>query len=141
MPFMKPPPEALTLINQITRTIDKPEIFDHSFQWQGKRGHTSTVRVTIFRHRGANLVILQDLGKGTSVTNACEQIATEVGALKSLDPWKTVWIECYPGNTQDVIWSIDRIFMDYHRGAYVSPTWGPVRDKRVIDFLRANLKV
>lgn len=121
---------------------DKPdygrEIFDHTFHWYGRK-EQSTVRINIYTHNGYTLVIFQDLGKGTSVTNASEQLATEIGKLKNLDPEKTIWLECYPYYGGD--YDIDRIFYSYDPfiKKYSDPTWGPVKNDNIVQFLRNNL--
>ncbi len=113
------------------------EWFDHKFKGFGWAD--SEIRVTIYVYQGYNLVIFQDLGRGTSVTNASEQLATEVGRLKSLDPLKTVWLECYPYYGGD--YDVDQItyLYDPSEDRYTNPEWKPCKNKIVIDFLRRTL--
>ncbi len=69
--------------------MKKIEEFYHEFKGYGI--HDSRIKVHIYE----GLVVLQDLSEGTSVTNAAEQLATEIRELKNLDP-NTRWIAVYP---------------------------------------------
>ena len=76
--------------------------FLHEFKARGIRVPT-TIQVDIFYFGQENthaLVILTDLDNGTSVTNASEQIATEVRRKYNLHPDKTLWAEVYLSEIQ-----------------------------------------
>lgn len=122
------------------------EVFEHNFKGYGS--HPSTVRVHIFSKEDLKIVVFEDLGKGTSVTNASEQLATEVARLKKInpDPNKTVWLECYPyygGN-----WDFDQITYKFTlalglvKNEYIfsEPNWKPMRNEIVIKWLKAKMQ-
>lgn len=79
----------------------------HSFLGFGI--HKSACEVEIYKTvAGRYLVILTDIGEGTSVTNAAEQIATEVYNIylkeDGVSSEDVVWVEHYPES--DVPYSI-----------------------------------
>lgn len=116
------------------------EIFDHHFKGFGI--HPSTVRVNLFKKGDLTIVVLQDLAKGTSVTNAAEQIAKEVQKLKNInvDPMKTVWLECYPYYGGD--YDIDQILFNFYNGSPVGvETWLPMRNEIVVNYLKKHIKL
>jgi len=115
----------------------KHESFVHSFQWMHQpRAPESRCQVDIFELPDNILVLLTDLGVGTSVTNASEQIATEVRRLKNLDPHTTIWAECYAEDFGDrpVLtekYPFDQIFYKYYpeTDEYKHPDWRPIHPK------------
>lgn len=121
----------------------KHETFEHTFKWQG-RVSLSTIRVHLFTREELTIVVFEDLGKGTSVTNASEQLATEVARLKKInpDPSKTVWLECYPYYGGD--WDIDQItysFCDTNMSEFSEPNWKPMKNELVIKYLKNKIKL
>lgn len=106
----------------------------------GLENNLSSCMVTVFRKEDQTLVILQDVGHGTSVTNASEQIATEIMNLENLDFEKTAWVECYPYYGGD--WDVDAIKYHFNRAAdeLTAPEWRPLRNEIIISFLRTFLK-
>lgn len=113
------------------------ESFVHTFNWLGRR-FESKCQVDIFKYDGKTLVLLTDLGQGTSVTNASEQIATEVMRLKKLHPIETMWAEVYAEDLQNGVpkeWAkkhpFDQINYKYDSVThqYYSPDWQPIHPK------------
>lgn len=66
------------------------DTFYHEFK--GFNLHDSKIKVHLYD----GIVILQDLSNGTSITNSCEQLASEICKLKELDPETVRWFEIYP---------------------------------------------
>jgi len=126
---------------QAIQEMGEPETFEHGFRAVnfGFSKNLSTIRVHIFKHGEQRLVVFEDLAKGTSVTNASEQLATEVSRLKKLDPEKTVFVECYPYYRGE--YPIDRVKYEYDPGSrtYRSPAWEPIKNKIIVEFLRKHL--
>jgi len=117
----------------------KYETFVHHFL--GFRTHPSKCQVHIFSVDDLAVVIFQDVGhdSGTSVTNASEQLATEIGRLKNLSYDKTAWMECYP---REKHLDLDRIayLYDPEKNAYLNPQWTPYRNETFIAYLRRYIK-
>jgi hypothetical protein len=122
-------PAIITLLKK-----GKHEIFDHSFRGFGI--HRSIVRVHLLQYEELTVILFQDLGVGTSVTNASEQLATEIHALKKLDHSKTTWFECYPYYSGN--WDIDAISyaFDPVYQKYSWPAWSPVRNAQIVMLIR-----
>ena len=72
------------------------------------------------RLRVAILTELPD-NTGMSVTNACEDIATELVRLRGLTPGYTIWIEHYPDRHHPE--SFDLITFEWKGGVARSPDW------------------
>lgn len=125
--------ETHQFFNEVSR-----EVFEHGFLGFGT--HKSRIRVHIYRHDKLAIVVFEDLGHGTSVTNASELLATEIGALKGLDPQNTAWLECYPYNGSD--FSLDRISYTYDskQGKYHSPNWGVLGNVTVAEIIIRDIK-
>lgn len=123
----------LGLADQIKGEIS----FDHDFKGFGI--HESKCHVDIFTLQDdRKVVLLSDLAIGTSVTNACEQIATEVRRLHDLDPATTLWAETYPEDNMKknhvtgkmLGQEFDQIFFNYNMATdeYSSPDWKRVKN-------------
>lgn len=71
------------------------EKFEHGCPWKNFK---SSCRLMIFLNENASkaVVVMQETGDGTSVTNAAEQIATAAVKRYELDPANTIFIEHYP---------------------------------------------
>ena len=70
-------------------------IFNHKFK--GYNIHDSEVRVYILDQKDNTiLIIIEDLGIGTSVTNSIEQLAKEITQKEKLDPKLICWASIYP---------------------------------------------
>lgn len=111
-----------------TSTVDSHQQFIHEFHWLGRR-FVSRCQVDIFKKNDDTLVLFTDLGDGTSVTNASEQIATEIMKLKNLDPNKTLWAECYsedftnPKPPFNEKYPFDQITYEFIDGELRHPEW------------------
>ncbi|MBA7532320.1 hypothetical protein ES705_24546 [subsurface metagenome] len=72
------------------------------------------------------LICFEDIGKGTSVTNFSEQLATEIIALKGWDPGKCRFFEYYSKRLEEVDevvyeWSENRVASEPDRKPFKSP--------------------
>lgn len=74
--------------------IDEPN-FKHGCPWK-KFQSSCRIRILVDDETGDAVVVVQETGNGTSVTNAAEQIATAVIKIYELDPARTTFIEHYP---------------------------------------------
>lgn len=123
---------------------------DEIFEFLGYGIHPSRCGLKIIRFQGkAPIVILTDIGMGTSVTNAIEDIATAVyKAYFTADtpPESIVWVEHYPprGKGQNSLdketW--DRVTLQWHperpiwqqgrvvgNGSFYDPDWARITEE------------
>ena len=70
---------------------------------------------------GITYICFEDIGVGTSVTNASETIATEFVKQFNLDPEKCRFYETYTHNED-----IDNVIYDWNNGVATSPKWRPI---------------
>jgi len=76
--------------------------------YKGYGVHSSTCKVYIKETENSILVGFENLGIGTSVTNASEQLATEIVQLENLNPEKCrffEWYSEYEGNVDEIVYS------------------------------------
>ena len=80
--------------------------------------------VSIYVHRGHSCVMLTERSDnpGMSVTNAAEQLATELVQHYHLDPTKTRWIEHYPA-LYGAPETFDALSFTWHGKIARTPTW------------------
>lgn len=98
--------------------------FIHAFKGFGRV--ESQCLVKIYSNDGENFICFEDLGVGTSVTNATEQLASEIVDLLDLDPDNCRFFETYSQYDYD---SFDEIAyqwnMIYGRWEAKKPDWSP----------------
>jgi hypothetical protein len=115
------------------------ECFVHYFKGFGI--HPSVCRVHLFAFRENTIVVFEDMGNdtGTSITNASEQLATEIANLKNLDVNKTGWMECYPRYSTD--FPIDRIIYTYdaEQKKYRGARWSRCQDMTILKYFRKRI--
>lgn len=69
---------------------------EHTFEFRAPNGYPSACQVEIYRNCG--LVVVTDIDRGVSVTNACETIASLIVAEFNLKAQRMIFVECYyPG--------------------------------------------
>jgi hypothetical protein len=77
------------------------------------------------------LICFEDIGKGTSVTNFSEQLATEIVALKGYDPEKCRFFEYYGKRPEEmdsnVITPIVQIEYKWDGREASEPDWKPIK--------------
>lgn len=78
------------------------EHFRHSFNWLG-RSHESICDVLVYSDDGEHLICFREIGIGTSVTNASEQLAQEIVAKLDLNPTDCRFFETYDDEEYDEI--------------------------------------
>lgn len=92
-------------------------IFDDNYDFKGYGIHPSTCKVQIWEDAGKNVVLFTDLGIGTSVTNASEQLAEEI--KPKLTRMTVGFFECY-AHLEGIY---DQIFYQIRDGKCASPDW------------------
>ena len=101
----------------------------------------SVCRVHLFTHPDATIVVFEDMGNdtGTSITNASEQLAEEIIALKKLNRESTAWMECYPH--YDKVFVIDHITYSYDtvEKKYWQPQWSRCSNATLTEFIRKHI--
>ena len=93
------------------------ETIRHKFKGFGT--HDSEVLVHIKEQGSCTLICFEDINNGTSVTNASEQLATEIVALKELDPVNCRFFEYYGYNGEEA----DVITYDWNGKEASNPDW------------------
>lgn len=76
--------------------------FRHSFNWLG-RLHESICDVLLYSDDGENFICFREIGIGTSVTNASEQIAQEIVEKFNFNPTDCRFFETYDDESYDEI--------------------------------------
>jgi len=78
-------------------------IADFILNFKGYYGCNSKCGIEIYQNRNKNIVIMTELpeNKGTSVTNACEAIATILFKNHNINPEDTIYIEHYHRDKKD----------------------------------------
>lgn len=101
--------------------------FNHQFKGFGRV--PSECSVMIFSDDGENLICFEDLNIGTSVTNASEQLATEIVEMLELNPNDCRFFETYTNTSFDEI----TYTWIYGRGRWEAkdPDWRPVGEDEI----------
>lgn len=94
--------------------------FNHNFKGYGT--HPSECAVHIIDDNDKKLIVFEDLDKGTSVTNASEQLATEIVSLEGLDFTKCKFFETY------VEGLFDEVTYTWNNGEAKNPVWQPISE-------------
>lgn len=113
----------------------KERYVDYRFEYKGFGIHDSWCQVEVWTHKDKYLVILTEPGtesSGTSVTNACEDIATKLlshpGVFKkNVKPENIIWVEHY-SDRGGFPPTYDRIKFTYDKNKYVNPHWIHISD-------------
>ena len=87
----------------------KERYVDFRFEYKGLGMYDSWCVVQVYTHKGRSIAILTEPGtdSGTSVTNACETIATKLFHTKGVFPKGTkpediIWAETYARNYKEM---------------------------------------
>jgi hypothetical protein len=102
---------------------------ERKHNYKGFGVHASNCKVKIIRNGEGNFVLFTN-GDGTSVTNASEQIATEIVERFNLDPLNTRFFENYPYVPE----RIDEVIYNWNNGFARNPQWRPA-DKDIVKLL------
>ncbi len=105
--------------------------FRHEFKGWGI--HPSSCNVYIEKNLDTQecLILFEDINDGTSVTNASEQLATELVKLLELDHPKCRFFETYDGRS-----SIDEIEYNWKNNKADHPKWKPCNDKNILKLFK-----
>jgi len=96
------------------------EVFKHKFK-SSINGTKSSCDVYVYSKNEKNYILFANTGEGTSVTNASEQIATEVINLLRFDPKDCEFFETYPEYQEEMY--IDNITYNWENNKALHPTW------------------
>lgn len=104
--------------------------FEHEYMGFGRV--PSKCRVMIISRDGRHLICFEDLGIGTSVTNASEQLATEIVGIFNYDPKDCRFFETY--NQYDYTsFDFDEITYDWEiikeKSVAKIPKWKPAPEE------------
>jgi hypothetical protein len=101
--------------------VDPHDEFEHSFLGFGNC--QSKCNVKVWKSGDKRLVVLSDMGKGTSVTNAAEQIITELynSKLKNLPKDNLIFAETYPYVEEDQ--TFDQIIPEWDGNSVKRVSW------------------
>lgn len=94
---------------------------NYIYNFLGFGMHPSSCRIHRIQKGDKTFVIFEDLGIGTSVTNASEDIAKDAVKEWGLDPESVIFLEWYPENGP----VLDRITYTWERGSPKNPIWSP----------------
>lgn len=94
--------------------------FIHSFKGFGRV--LSSINVRIFSDDGENFILFEDINDGTSVTNASEQLASEIVGKEGFNPPDCRFFETY---SQYGYESIDEIEYVWNGKSASHPNWKP----------------
>jgi len=104
----------------------------HSFrhEFKGWGIHPSSCNVYVQKNLETQecLILFEDIDDGTSVTNASEQLASEIVQLLELDPSKCRFFETYNDGRS----SIDEIEYDWKNNKADHPKWKPCKDNEIV---------
>jgi hypothetical protein len=75
---------------------ESPQIRGTIFGFEDALRREGRIRLRIYELPQKTVVIVTDLDKGPSVTNAAEEIATQVVSSFGIDPERHLWFEHYP---------------------------------------------
>ena len=104
--------------------MKKIEEFYHEFKGYGI--HDSRIKVHIYQGLDRKMVVFQDIGEGTSVTQSAEQLAKEILDLKELYVNQTIWVELYP--YYDYSAAQIKFTFDQMSRVFRYPKWVPVSE-------------
>lgn len=126
--------EAQVMKHKFLQSMTRKSFY---LEYQGFGRVDSRCKVHVFNKGEYNFVFFEDIGEGTSVTNASEHIASVLLNVYNFDVDKTAWFECYPYNEKD--FDIDRIHYDVDGSFCSNPVWSPVSDAIFLKFFRNEI--
>lgn len=100
----------------------------YKHQYKGYGVHPSECLIKIVRE-DLTYILFEDLGIGTSVTNASEQLATEIVKTEGLDESKCRFFETYNYDSQNN--DIDEITYEWNNKKAKNPKWNHIKDKEI----------
>lgn len=123
------------------------KIFEDRFEYKGFGIHDSWCFIEVYIHNQKCLVIMtepnSDTPSGTSVTNACEDIATdiynELHLFEDIYPENIIWVEHYCPEGSRKLDTYDRIDLHYDGGKFTYPIWEHLTEGTFSDEDKLNL--
>jgi hypothetical protein len=99
--------------------------FYHEFKGFGRV--PSRILVKIFSDDGENLILFEDIDEGTSVTNASEQLASEIVNQMNFDPDECSFFETYSQHEYEDFDKIEYTWSRKSDGKWEArnPMWKP----------------
>lgn len=94
-------------------------------QFRGYGVFPSYCNVYIVNRGEYNYVLFEDLNDGTSVTNASEQLASEIVEDYDLDPTKCIFFETYSEDLE----TFDEISYTWVNNVAINPVWYPGKEE------------
>lgn len=88
--------------------------------------------VSISQDEKTFLICFTDIGEGTSVTNASEDIVSSVIEERGLEPKECRFFERYQGDGPE---EIDEVFYNWNDGKAANAHWRRVKDSNIISIL------
>ena len=101
--------------------------YEHKFKYQA---WPSACKVYIKEMDFVTWICFESTQSGTSVTNASEQLATEIVAKENLDPNQCRFFECYP----EYEGTVDEITYSWEEGKASRPNWKTFTNKEANPF-------
>lgn len=106
----------------------KVKIKDYLFGWRDWKKCECECRVRIFAGRGEfegkTVIVATDLGKGNSVTNEAEHLATLLSERERIAPENLVFIEHYEDSARfEETFDLVEFEWDPQRDCWTSPRW------------------
>lgn len=105
--------------------------FVHTFKAQGRQ--SSSCFVKILSDDGEHMILFEDINSGMSVTNASEQLATEITEELQLNPDDCRFFETYQQYEYD---TFDEVTYKWKDGKAYDASWKPAPDEIKKTFLR-----
>ena len=119
----------------------------HHYQHPTTHVDGAHCRLRIYDNDAGAVVILSELADNTgiSVTNAAEELATEIARLHRLTPDTTTWIEHYDRNSyrhaDDMQETFDDITFTWRNGAAHAPQWTRLTATELLAILGTDIEI
>lgn len=117
--------KEITLYREALSIERKPDIHLNPYKFKGFGIHNSECDVKIWFEKEKAIVLFTDIGKGTSVTNASEQLVTEIynGYLTKFDKNNVMFMETYERDKRHRIEDVDIVVPVWQDGKAVDVNW------------------
>jgi hypothetical protein len=115
----------LTKYHQALALQREPDIHLNPYKFKGLRTHNSECDVKIWFENDKAIILFTDIGKGTSVTNASEQLVTEIynSYLTKYDKKNLMFMETYERNKRHKIEDVDVVVPIWQDNEAVDVNW------------------
>lgn len=121
------------------------QVLDTTFTFTDGLRRRGSCRIRIYQIPRKTVVIATDLASGPSVTNAAEEIATQVAQKYAIDPASLTWIEHYqrpdrrakPGEPKGE--EFDLVTFTWDGTRFVEPQWSYTTQQKVEEMIDKKL--